>query len=468
VKRGSARDVAARTALALGVLGACAALGACARAPAPAAPKDGGFCGGAVPAEASTAPELTTLAESWPEETTLDHADVPDADEVWRDMIAGAREAIDFAEFYASEAEPPWLATSKLRKVIAEIAAAVTRGVRVRFLVDASFAAKYPDTLLALERAGVLVRRFDVAKTMGGVLHAKYFVVDRRDGFVGSQNFDWRALGHIQEIGVRHRGRESVVLAAIFASDWALAAGEAPPDSANALCGRRPARAPDPDGRAVRTVNGREVVLAASPEAFLPPGVAWDLPELVAMIGAARKSVVVQVLTYGTHDRDGGRFTPLDDALRAAAARGVAVRVLVSHWAVKPGSRSREALVSLSAAGGDAHVEVRVLTIPPWSGGDIPFARVAHAKYAVVDGDARAWVGTSNWEGDYFRKSRNVSVFLPPGELPAKLARVFASGWTSAYATRLGAGEPATVTRTPQAAASSASSWLAEPRSRTW
>ena len=82
------------------------------------------------------------------------------------------------------------------------------------------------------------------------------------------------------------------------------------------------------------------------------------------------------------------------------------------------------------------NVEVRVIVIPRWSGGEIPFARVAHAKYMVVDG-ARAWVGTSNWEGDYFTKSRNVGVIVDGGKLPTRLDGIFVDGWGGAYGTHL-------------------------------
>ena len=46
----------------------------------------------------------------------------------------------------------------------------------------------------------------------------------------------------------------------------------------------------------------------------------------------------------------------------------------------------------------------------------------------VVDG-VDAWVGTSNWEGDYFLKSRNVSVFTRDAAVASKLVRVFEDGW---------------------------------------
>jgi phosphatidylserine/phosphatidylglycerophosphate/cardiolipin synthase-like enzyme len=58
----------------------------------------------------------------------------------------------------------------------------------------------------------------------------------------------------------------------------------------------------------------------------------------------------------------------------------------------------------------------------------VPFARVAHAKYLVVDG-ARAWVGTSNWERDYFYASRNVGLVVEGGPLPRRLEAFFDDNW---------------------------------------
>ncbi|EQD37143.1 phospholipase D/transphosphatidylase, partial [mine drainage metagenome] len=40
-----------------------------------------------------------------------------------------------------------------------------------------------------------------MGKLAGGVLHAKDFIVDDRIVFVGSQNWGWRALTRIHEIG---------------------------------------------------------------------------------------------------------------------------------------------------------------------------------------------------------------------------------------------------------------------------
>ena len=372
-----------------------------------------------------TEPASLELVESFPLETTLDHPDVRDAPEVWLEMIERARTSLDFAEFYASEADAAHLATSKLAPVIAAIERAAARGVRVRFLVDASFVSKYPETLERLRAAKVDVRAIDVSKLSGGILHAKYFVADGVESFLGSQNFDWRALAHIQEMGVHARSPALAgALSDVFETDWALAAPGASPTI----------RVHAHPSAPIATSDGGRVVLAASPKGWLPDESTWDLPRLVSAIDGAKGQVDVQVLTYAANNRDGSPWTTLDDALRRAAARGVKVRLLVSHWGAKPGGHARASIDALSAV---PNVEVRVITIPPWSGGDIPFARVSHAKYAVFDRGAVAWIGTSNWEGDYFTRTRNVGVFVEGGKTGAQLERVFESGWLSAYASAL-------------------------------
>jgi phosphatidylserine/phosphatidylglycerophosphate/cardiolipin synthase-like enzyme len=361
--------------------------------------------------------DSVTLVETAPVETTLDHPSIPEASDVWPEMISRARTSLDIAEFYVSD-----VPGSRLGPVLEAIEHAADRGVHVRLLVEESFYGKYPESVQRLGRhAGIETRRFDLHATMGGILHAKYFVVDRTDAYVGSQNLDYRSLEHIQEMGVRiHSPALSGQLDDLFAADWDVAGGAPPSRWAAAWHGPL----------VVRTGDGLTVRLAASPRGYLPDDAMWDLPSLIGWIDRATRTVDVQTLTYKTAMRDGATFPDLDDALRRAAARGVRVRLMVSHWGAKDESLRRLAreLPPPSA--------VRILTIPPWSGGDIPFARVAHAKYAVIDGE-RAWVGTSNWEGDYFLRSRNVSVLVAGAPFALKLQTVFDDGWASVYARSL-------------------------------
>lgn len=366
------------------------------------------------PSSASTAPGLV-LVESSPVETTLDHADLPEAWQVWPEMIGAATRTLDIEQFYVSNAPG-----SRLEPVIQAIEAAAARGVRVRLLVDEKFVKQYPETLERLAAHRAEVRRMDTAKSMGGVQHAKYFIVDGREAYLGSQNFDWRSLEHIQELGLRVRVPEVVrALGAIFEFDWVLAAGGAP-----SAGGERVPTAL-PVSFAGETVR---VTPVFSPRGYLPDPASWDLPRLVGLIDGAKRSVRVQVLTYRAHGRDGSEFRELEDALKRASARGVKVELMVSDWSKRKGTI--EGLQALQAPPG---LTVKLVTLPRWSGGFVPFARVVHAKYLVVDGEA-AWLGTSNWERDYFTQTRNVGLIIEGPAFAQRLERFFSDTWTSPYA----------------------------------
>ena len=368
------------------------------------------------PEPALAAPPDLVLVESSPVETPLDHADIPDAHGVWPEMVNGATKTVDVAQFYVSNAPG-----SRLEPVIQALEAAADRGVKVRVLAEEKFYKQYPETLERLaKRPGIQLRRLDTAALLGsGVLHAKYFVVDGREAFLGSQNFDWRSLEHIQELGLRIRVPEVVrSLADIFEQDWALATGGQAPATA-AVSGPFPASSA---GGPVR------VTPAHSPQGYLPDPGTWDLPKLVALIDGAKRSVRVQLLTYKAKGRDGKPFPDLEEALKRAAARGVKVELLLADWGKRKGTI--EGLQALHAPPG---LTVKLVTIPRASSGFIPFARVVHAKYMVVDGEA-AWLGTSNWERDYFMDTRNVGLIIEGPAFALALERFFADTWQGPYA----------------------------------
>jgi phosphatidylserine/phosphatidylglycerophosphate/cardiolipin synthase-like enzyme len=343
------------------------------------------------------------LVETAPVETFLDVQAIPEAYEVWPEMFKGAHHTIDLAEFYASNSTGP---DSRLEPSIAAIEAAVKRGVKVRFLAEQSFVKTYPETLDRLAKAGVQVRHWKLPT--GGVLHAKYFVVDNREAFVGSQNFDWRALEHNQELGARITDKGiAMAMTAIFAHDWALAAGEPAPKS--------------------NAETGGPVTLVASPKELNPAGVGWDLPELVKLLDGAKERIQVQLLTYVAGD-----WTELEAPLLAAAKRGVKVQMLLADW-----SKRDKVLPGLQKLARVANVEIRLITVPQSFKGFIPFARVSHAKLLVIDSGARGWLGTSNWEKDYFYASRNLGLIIENKGLAAQLEDFFFNGWSSKYAEKL-------------------------------
>jgi len=366
-----------------------------------------------------------SLAETAPVQSALDDPGIPEAWRVWRTMIDGADRRLDIAQFYISNKDVPNKPSAdgdrgRLEPIIRAIEAAADRGVAVRLLVEAKFARTYPRTLARLEkRRGIEVRRWRAGRDLGGgILHAKYFIVDGRLAWLGSQNFDWRSLTHVQELGVRLEAPATVTaLGRIFALDWRLAGG--------APSARTAARLP---ATVTETVLFRgeptRIRLLTSPGGGLSHPGGWDLPALAGLLDSARSRVRIQLLSLRLRDRRGRGLGPLEAALRRAVRRGVRVDILLSHW-----TRSRRKIGDAKLLQRIRGITVKLLEVPRAAAGFIPFARVIHAKYVVVDG-RRSWIGTSNWAWGYFHNSRNVGLQVHGRAFAAALDAYFERGWT--------------------------------------
>ena len=131
-------------------------------------------------------------------------------------------------------------------------------------------------------------------------------VIDQEELFVGSQNWDWRSLEHVRELGVRIRHCDlASALAGILAMDWSLgyvlgSRWEEPSIHSVGTDSIRPSALPQVGPLRLEVASGdtATVRLAASPPQALPPGVPWDEPLLVEMIDGAATTVCAQVLTF--------------------------------------------------------------------------------------------------------------------------------------------------------------------------
>lgn len=359
------------------------------------------------------------LVQTAPIETTLVNPDLRDPVTVFCEMFDAAKHEIVIGQFYtASRPGTPF------EKVLERLEAAGRRGVKIRFLLEQrGIAISEPATIERLRRIPNLdLRVLEYGKlTGGGIIHAKYVVVDAKTAFIGSQNFDWRSFTHIHETGLRITDPTVVgQVQAVFEQDWRaqaqLAAGAAVA----------------PVGASFAAAPAAHVQLLASPAAYNPPGVADSQATLTALLAQAKSEVRMQALDYAPlgYGPDGTRpyYAVIDNAVRAAAARGVTVKLLVSNWNTeKPSIDYLKSLAMLP------NVQVRVVTLPQWSGGPIPFARVMHSKTMVVDGKA-VWIGTSNWAGGYLDKSRNLEVLLRDDAMAQRVWRMQDQVWNSPYA----------------------------------
>lgn len=360
------------------------------------------------------------LVESVPVETNLDNPALRNALDVWLEMIRGAQKTLDIEQFYVSNQ-----AGEPLEQVIQAICEAGQRGVQVRFISDRKFYRTYPETLDKLaKQANIEVRTINFSAIKDGVQHAKFFIIDGELVFVGSQNFDWRSLKHIRELGVRVRHRPlAQSFTDLFEVDWELCKAENPQQAIQQIPKRSyplPFSIPVP---------GEEPIMFApvwAPKEISPDEGQWSLKAILGQIQQAKKEININLLRYSPVARD-VYWPEIDVALRTAAARGVKVRIIVADWC-----KSHPQIDHLKSLTVVPNITVKLSTIPQHSSGFIPFARVTHAKFMTID-DFLSWIGCGNWEKGYFYNTRDVGVVVNNKKFNETLRNLFQKDWESEY-----------------------------------
>jgi phosphatidylserine/phosphatidylglycerophosphate/cardiolipin synthase-like enzyme len=359
------------------------------------------------------------LVHTVPRETLLETPDLREPVQVWCEMFDSAKREIVLGQFYVA-AKPG----ETFDRVIERLEAAGRRGVKIRFLMEEK--GKPISDKATIERLSRIpnleFRTLDYSKLTGGIIHAKYFVVDAAAAYVGSQNFDWRSFSDIHETGLKIADQAIVKqLQQIFEYDWhaqeLLAQGKIVPRV-------RVAASP--------VDESKKALLLASPNAFDPDGVGDSEVELPKLLAAAKSEVRVQLLDYAplgygpNHTRP--YYAVIDNAIRSAAARGVRIKLMVSNW-----NTEKPAIYYLKSLALVPGVEIRIVTLPQASTGFIPYARVIHTKTMSIDGQV-AWIGTSNWAGGYMDNSRNLEIVLRNEKMAKRIADLHEQTWDSIYA----------------------------------
>jgi len=367
------------------------------------------------------------IVETVPAETILEESKLPSATDVWVEMIKGAKKTIDMETFYiANEKDEP------LEKVISEIKGAAVRGVIVRIMIDEKFFERYKESANDFENVkNITVKKIPFNKIGGGVMHAKYFVVDGEDLFMGSQNFDWRALKHIHEMGVRVKHKElAEMFMRVFETDWVLC-GDFSDSTKKALLNESASTVYTAKNMlTIETTNYGTVKLypAFSPTKLVNKEFSKEEAELIKTIKKAKNKLCIQFYSYSTKGKNKkSPYTKIDDALRKAAGRGVDVKIIFSDWAIK-----KDAMDAIKALMQVKGIVVKFSTMPQYSKGYIPYARVQHCKFFTADDDW-SWISTSNWERGYFYESRNAAMIIENEKVNEELEKIFMRVWNSKY-----------------------------------
>ncbi|MDA8132803.1 MAG: phospholipase D-like domain-containing protein [Elusimicrobia bacterium] len=377
------------------------------------------FC--VMPLAAAEGPKAELkIVESVPAETVYGSSLAARPREVWLEMINSAKKTLDIEQFYIADKEG-----EAMSPVLEAVKAAAKRGVKVRLIADSVMMGETSKALPALKEAGVNARVIDFKKKIGGVQHSKFFIADGEDSFIGSQNFDWRSLSQIHEIGVRIKSAKAAAdLELVFDGDWALAGGTEP----KRMFGRKKTAitAAKPEKAAL---DGQEVSysLSYSPVGYIPRGADQEITELLKLLASAKHTVRGQVMTYALLEHGSKRWPELDSAFRKAAARGVKVELIFADWGM--GGKADRDIKALSKTD---NIKIRISSLPQLSTGFVPYSRVEHCKYLSVDGET-AYITTSNWGPGYFLSSRGVGVVIKGAAAASVLEDIFSKAWDGPY-----------------------------------
>ncbi|XP_057270684.1 5'-3' exonuclease PLD3-like [Pezoporus wallicus] len=388
----------------------------------------------------------------------------PSTFSTWMQLLGSVRHSLDIASFYwtmtnadTGTAEP---SAAQGEQILQELLRLPERGVAVRVAVSRPSAKAPLNDLLALEQSGANPWLLDLPHLQAGAhraahLHTKFWLVDGTHLYVGSANMDWRSLTQVKELGAAVYDCPCLAqdLGKIFEAYWALGVAGAtipvpwPANYSTAFNAETPLEL---------RLNGTAaaVYFSSSPPPLCAAGRTADLSALLSVIDAAEAFVDVAVMSFlpTTEFSHPQRFWPaIDNGLRRAVVeRRVRVRLLVGCW------RHSQAtmfpfLKSLAAVADNRtrySVAVRLFMVPSSAAQAlIPYARVNHNKYMVTE--AAAYIGTSNWSGDYFTQTAGSALVINQtvsatgtgtgaGTIREQLQAVFERDWSSQYSADIG------------------------------
>ncbi|XP_030380632.1 phospholipase D3 [Scaptodrosophila lebanonensis] len=282
----------------------------------------------------------------------------------------------------------------------------------------------------------------------GGVLHTKLWIVDNQHFYLGSANMDWRSLTQVKELGVLAQNCPQLAsdVAKIFKAYWYLGSDTNAPiphkwpyEYSTNYNDQQPMHL---NLNMAYAMNG---YISNSPPPLTADGRTHDLDAIIKTIENAMDFVYIAVMDYFPLIIYGPkqRFWPyIDNALREAAVeRGVAIKMLISWWKHSDPSEDNflRSLQDLSMERKHVDIQVRRFIVPmDPDQARIPFGRVNHNKYMVTD--RIAYIGTSNWSGDYFTDTAGIALVLKDTLASAKnslrqeLQNIFERDWNSPYA----------------------------------
>ncbi|CAN9511279.1 unnamed protein product [Ophioblennius macclurei] len=370
--------------------------------------------------------------------------------QAWINLMTEARSSLDIASFYwtltnkdTGTHEPTADQGETVLKRLAELSGKLS----VRIAVNTPQGSQPQDDLRLLNDSGANIRTVNMRQLTSGVLHTKFWVVDKKHIYIGSANMDWRSLTQVKELGavIYNCSCLAADLGKIFEAYWFLGESQ---------------HVPSPWPSSFTTEFNKDtplqlplnstpssVYLSSSPPSFCAAGRTPDIQSVLSVMEDAQSFIYIAVMNYlptmeFSHPKR--YWGDIDTQLRRLAyEKRIKVRLLISCW----GSTQPvmfpflKSLASVYDPKTKLDIQVRLFVVPASpEQKQIPFARVNHNKYMVTD--KVAYIGTSNWSGDYFVHTAGSALVVnqtaspsPEPSVQSQLRDVFERDWSSAYST---------------------------------
>ncbi|VVC29658.1 Hypothetical protein CINCED_3A014512 [Cinara cedri] len=344
--------------------------------------------------------------------------------QTWMDLIHSAKRTIEIASFYwtLNDQDFPAHDGAQEGKDIfnALLEAGRDRNLTLKIARNIPFNGYSSHDINILQKdAHAQVVTLNFTSLWGsGVLHTKFWLIDRTHFYVGSANMDWRSLTQIKEIGVV--GTKCSILAndvgKIFDVYWQIGKqGKVPANWSDVLSTKINISNPLHWSDSIN--NKYSTFISSSPAQLSPSGRTDDLNAILYCMNKAKKFIYISVMFYcplRIYSIEKKFWPDIDNALKSAAInKKITIRILISKWkSVEPFEDIfLTSLAYLSNSFKNVTIEVKKFIVPTNSSFDnIPYARVKHDKFMVTD--KIAYVGTSNWSEDYFIKTAGNTRYL--------------------------------------------------------
>ncbi|XP_061468284.1 5'-3' exonuclease PLD4 isoform X3 [Rhineura floridana] len=316
--------------------------------------------------------------------------------QAWMELLNMTQESIHMASYYwtltGEDLGVNDTSSKQGEDVLQKFESLLLKNLSVFIATSVPSKTKNSTDLEVLKRKGAHVKKINFGQLTHGVLHTKFWIVDRKHIFLGSANVDWRALTQVKEVGVLISNCSCLAndLWKTFKTYWDLGEPNAtipspwPSNYSTNINSHSPLEV---------QFNGTttKAYFSASPSSFCPGGRTSDLEAVLDVIYDAEEFVYVSIMEYfpTSRFRHPPRYwPPIDNALRRVALEhSIRIRLLVNCWIHTDSSMFRY-LKSLSVLN-DPHanitVEVKIFTVPVGNHTNIPFARLNHSKYMVTD-----------------------------------------------------------------------------------